>query len=51
MRKSGAKWDNKFGKQGQSGIINVESRGKWNNKCGKQRESGVINVENRVKVG
>jgi hypothetical protein len=28
MWKAGAKWDNKFGKQGQSVIINVESRGK-----------------------
>jgi hypothetical protein len=26
--KAGAKWDNKWGKQGQSEIINVESRGK-----------------------
>ena len=28
MWKAGAKWDNKGGKQGESGIINVESRGK-----------------------
>ena len=31
MWKAGAKWDNKGGKQGQSGIINVESWGKGRN--------------------
>jgi len=28
MWKAEARWDNTFGKQGQSGIINVESGGK-----------------------
>jgi len=34
--KAEANWDNKCGKQRQSGIINVETEAKWDNKCGKK---------------